>query len=162
MPVELARHLAMPELQAALPQRWRVVLDLEQSLHGKHLTEMQVSRTLFEEAVKRSPPRLSGTKIGCSTRSSSRHVTDVAGASMKTLYRSTLIASSGIPSIWMNEEPSHGTRQMATAGSFIARLKVNPQMRQTKPRNYLTISWRRSTSQPLSRANRHTSVWGAL
>ena len=55
MPVELARHLAMPELQAALPQRWRVVLDLEQSLHGKHLTEMQVSRTLFEEAVKRSP-----------------------------------------------------------------------------------------------------------
>lgn len=53
LPPELdQRFNRWPDLQSALPQRWRVIIDVEQSLRAKKLPASGVARVLFEEAVK--------------------------------------------------------------------------------------------------------------
>lgn len=51
---ELERRLARADLRVALPQRWRVLKDLEQSMRAERLTAIEVTHVFFEEAVKGS------------------------------------------------------------------------------------------------------------
>lgn len=60
----LSRHGLLPEplqkkvkdgsLESAFPQRWRVLLDLEQTLRAHHLDAVEATRVLFEESLRES------------------------------------------------------------------------------------------------------------
>lgn len=54
LPAVLQKKVKEGSLESAFPQRWRVLVDLERALLAQHLGAVEVTRVLFEEALRDS------------------------------------------------------------------------------------------------------------